>query len=130
MNRIKNKLNNKFRRVLLGVPFSSVADMVRKAPIYEAAVGDFREKWERPASPEQMLQSSLGWESSKPRGEKQEGKRAWKKTQNPYKGMPQKQQQCTAHKNQGKKQSKHEKWLAKRANNSGQDGGGGKSKEP
>ncbi len=74
VKRIKANLNRKFSKVLLGVPFSSVMGMVNKAPIYEAAVGEFKRHWQRPPPPEEMLQSALGWKSSKPRDEGQSGK--------------------------------------------------------
>ncbi len=91
-------------------------DLVDKAPMYEAAVGEFKKHWQRPPPPEEMLQSALGWKSSKPRDEGQGGK--GKQKQHPPKDQPKKGGQEKQEK-QGKSSNRNPNWQHKRVVPSG-----------
>ncbi len=109
VDRIKEKLNRKFSKVLLGVPFSSVAEMINKAPIYEAAVGEYRQRWERPLPPDKMLQSALGWVSSKSQDETNEGDKGKSK---PHPSGH--HQKGKGHRNQGQGPHRNPDWQPKK----------------
>lgn len=116
-------LNNKFRKAMLGAVFGSLDEMIQKAPIYEAAVGDYQNKWERPLPPEMMLQPGLGWKSSKPRDMVEEGKKQEEKVKKqqaqiqkaePKTRAPQPQTQPQIQQRQGQGQSRNPTWQSRR----------------
>ncbi len=102
VTRIKQKLNRKFWKVLIGVPFSSVAETVAKSPIYEAAVGTYREEWERPLPQRKCW--NRPWDGSKPREETGERQRPKPVVQTQNKQPAQNPQQMKGHENRGQKQ--------------------------